>query len=60
LEVVLANLAHQTPTEILAALQAGDVSIDPKSDSQDKTESILRCIDYSHSNLSTEAQQLLL
>src|SRR5207253_321687 len=44
----------------LAALQAGDVSIDPKSDSQDKTASILRCIDYSHSNLSPEAQQLLL
>jgi tetratricopeptide (TPR) repeat protein len=60
LEVVLTNLAHQTPTEVLAALQAGDVSIDPKSDSQDKTESILRCIDYSHSNLSPEAQQLLL
>jgi hypothetical protein len=60
LEVVLANLAHQTPTGVLAALQAGDVSIDPKSDSQDKTESILRCIDYSHSNLSPEAQQLLL
>ena len=60
LEVVLANLAHQTPSDVLAALQAGDVSIDPKSDSQDKTESILRCIDYSHSNLSPEAQQLLL
>src|SRR6266700_5372705 len=60
LEVVLANLAHQAPSEVLAALQAGDVSIDPKSDSQDKTESILRCIDYSHSNLSPEAQQLLL
>jgi len=60
LEVILANLAHQTPTEVLAALQAGDVSIDPKSDSQDKTMSILRCIDYSHSNLSPEAQQLLL
>ena len=60
LEVVLANLTHQTPTEVLAALQAGDVSIDPKSDSQDKTESILRWIHYSHSNLSPEAQQLLL
>src|SRR5205807_4365520 len=60
LEVVLANLAHQTPTDVLAALQTGDVSIDPKSDSQQKTESILRCIDYSHSNLSPEAQQLLL
>src|SRR5205814_3617741 len=67
LEVVLANLAHQTPTEVLAALQAGDVSIDiDESKQQDesifeqKTESILRCIDYSHSNLSPEAQQLLL
>jgi tetratricopeptide (TPR) repeat protein len=60
LEVVLANLAHQTPAQVLEALQAGDVSIDPKSDSQDKTESILSCIDYSNSNLSSEAQQLLL
>jgi tetratricopeptide (TPR) repeat protein len=60
LEVVLANLAHQAPAQVLEALQAGDVSIDPKSNSQDKTESILRCIDYSHSNLSPEAQQLLL
>jgi hypothetical protein len=60
LEVVLANLAHQTPAQVLEALQAGDVSIDPKSSSQDKTESILLCIDYSHSNLSPDAQQLLL
>lgn len=60
MEVVLANLAKQTPQEILEALQAGDVKIDPQSDSQEKTASILRCIDYSHSNLSPEAQQLLL
>ncbi len=67
LEVVLANLKHQTPQEVLAALQAGDVKLDiPESDQQgksifeQKTESILRCIDYSHSNLSPEAQQLLL
>ncbi len=60
MEVVLANLAKQTPQEILEALQAGDVKIDPQSDSQEKTSSILRCIDYSHSNLSPEAQQLLL
>jgi tetratricopeptide (TPR) repeat protein len=67
LEVVLANLAHQTPAEVLAALQAGDVSLDideskqqGKSIFEQKTESILRCIDYSHSNLSPEAQQLLL
>jgi hypothetical protein len=70
LEVVLANLAHQTPTGVLAALQAGDKKIDtdkhdggekePESIFAEKTESILRCIDYSHSNLSPEAQQLLL
>jgi tetratricopeptide (TPR) repeat protein len=67
LEVVLANLTHQTPAEVLAALQAGDVKLDiddsgqqPKSIFEQKTESILRCIDYSHSNLSPEAQQLLL
>ncbi len=67
LEVVLANLAHQTPKEVLEALQAGDVSLDiaeskqhGKSIFEQKTESILRCIDYSHSNLSPEAQQLLL
>jgi tetratricopeptide (TPR) repeat protein len=59
LEVVLANLARQTPTDILAALQAGDVTINV-GDSEKRTENILRCIDYSHSNLSPQAQQLLL
>ncbi|MGB0387391.1 MAG: tetratricopeptide repeat protein [Ardenticatenaceae bacterium] len=58
LEVVLSNLARQTPTEIWQALQAGDDAIDFKS--QDKTKSILRCIEYSHSNLSADAQKLLL
>ncbi|MBA2285112.1 MAG: tetratricopeptide repeat protein, partial [Ktedonobacteraceae bacterium] len=59
LEVVLSNLERQTPKEVLDALQAGDVSLDPKASSQEKTESILRCIEYSYSNLSPEAQQLL-
>ncbi len=60
LEVVLANLGRQTPAEVLAALQAGDVALDdPNADAQDKTESILRCIDYSHGNLLPEAQELL-
>ena len=58
LEVILPNLARQTPTEILEALRAGEDKVDLKSD--DKTKSILRCIDYSHSNLSEEAQELLL
>jgi hypothetical protein len=66
LEVVLANLARQTPAQVLAALQTGDEQIDiekqdqPSSLLEEKTKSILRCIDYSHSNLSLEAQQLLL
>ena len=57
LEVVLANLARQTPAEVLAALQAGDEAIDMRSEK--KTESILRCIEYSHANLSPDAQRLL-
>jgi tetratricopeptide (TPR) repeat protein len=48
LEVVLANLAHQTPAEMLEDL--GD----------DETENILRCVDFAHSNLSTTARGLLL
>jgi tetratricopeptide (TPR) repeat protein len=58
LEVVLANLAQQTPKEILTALEVGDVALDP-GEGEAKTESIVRCIDYSHSNLSPDAQQLL-
>jgi tetratricopeptide (TPR) repeat protein len=57
IEVVLASLARQSPAEVLAALHAGDEAMDMRSES--KTESILRCIDYSHANLSPKAQQLL-
>ena len=60
LEVVLANLARKTPAEVLAALQVGDTVSLNTGDSEKRTENILRCIDYSHSNLSPEAQQLLL
>ncbi len=59
LEVVLTNLARQTPAQLLEALRLGDIELDT-GDSQKKTESILRCIDYSHSNLSPDAQSLLL
>src|SRR4029434_8662910 len=58
LEVVLANLAKQSPQAVLDALRAGDVALD-QGTSQTKTESILRCIDHSHSNLAPEAQGLL-
>src|SRR5205814_7028937 len=59
LEVVLPNLARETPKAVLMALQAGDVRLDT-GDPEDKTKSILRCIDYSYSNLSSEAQNVLL
>ena len=66
MEVVLANLKNQSPGEVLEELQAvpepsrraADVSMD--SGSEDKTRSILKCVEYSHSNLSADAQKLLL
>jgi tetratricopeptide (TPR) repeat protein len=58
MEVVLANLRRQSPEEILQALQSADIDLDV--DSEDKTKSILKCVEYSHSNLSPEAQKLLL
>jgi tetratricopeptide (TPR) repeat protein len=66
LEVVLPNLARQKPDEVLAALVSGGPGIEAgeidltQPDIQQKTRSILHCIGYSHSNLSPEAQMLLL
>ncbi len=66
MEVVLANLARQSPAEVLAGLDGADVDLDGGSGAgaaaggQDKTTSILKCVEYSHSNLSPEAQRLLL
>jgi tetratricopeptide (TPR) repeat protein len=57
LEVILPNLRERSPTEVLDALQKGAEGIDLEGES--KTESILRCIDYSHGNLSPDAQGLL-
>ncbi|MCB0000496.1 MAG: hypothetical protein KDE56_32240, partial [Anaerolineales bacterium] len=66
LEIVLPNLSRQTPTHLLAAFTQGDEGIDAKtsevlktSEVSDKTASILRCVEYSHSNLSPGAQALL-
>ncbi|ACK64557.1 Tetratricopeptide TPR_2 repeat protein [Rippkaea orientalis PCC 8801] len=58
MEVVLGNLKTQTPQEILNGLQLADVNLD--TGSENKTESILKCVEYSHSNLSPDAQKLLL
>ncbi|MBD1857162.1 MULTISPECIES: tetratricopeptide repeat protein [Leptolyngbya] len=57
IEVVLANLARQSVGEVLQGLDAADVSLDRAGG---RTESILKCVEYSHSNLSEEAQKLLL
>ena len=64
LEVVLANLKRQAPAQVLAALLEGSPEIDPAAESSrpallTKTESLLRCIDYSFGNLSPDAQGLL-
>jgi tetratricopeptide (TPR) repeat protein len=58
LQVVLQNLARQSPQQVLAGLEAGDVDLDAPG-AQAKTASILLCIDYSHRHLSAEAQGLL-
>ncbi len=58
MEVVLANLKQQTPTEILQGLEAANVDLD--TGDEEKTKSILKCVEYSHSNLSPTAQELLL
>ena len=58
LQVILPNLKHQTPREIIEALQAGDVDF-MKNDGKDKTTSILKCIEYGHSNLDAGLQSLL-
>ncbi|MEA5607048.1 tetratricopeptide repeat protein [Nodularia spumigena] len=58
MEVVLTNLQRQSPQEILQGLQSADVNLDVVS--EDKTKSILKCVEYSHSNLSPDAQKLLL
>ena len=66
LETVVSNLARQSPAEILAALETGDLSIDPQtqnlalSENERRTQTILGCISYAHSNLDAAAQRLLL
>ncbi|MEL6259737.1 MAG: CHAT domain-containing protein [Cyanobacteria bacterium J06626_6] len=58
MEVVLANLAQQSPAEVLAALDAADVDLSYVG-GEDRTNNILKCVEYSHSNLSADAQKLL-
>lgn len=57
MEVVLGNLARQRPQEILDGLNAADVDLDVGG--EDRTNNILKCVEYSHGNLSGAAQKLL-
>ncbi|MFM6409610.1 MAG: tetratricopeptide repeat protein [Microcystis sp.] len=57
MEVVLANLKRQSPEEIWQGLQLAELV---NVGDEDKTNNIIKCVDYSHSNLSEEAQKLLL
>lgn len=59
MEVVLPNLKRYNPAQIIESLKAGDVDLE-RQNGKDKTESILKCVDYSHGNLSPDAQKLLL
>src|SRR5271165_5378667 len=56
MQVIWSNLSTKTPAEVLTALREGDVKLDH---GETRTDSILKCIDYSHSNLSADAKSLL-
>ena len=66
IEVVLPNLAQQTPSQVLKALQTGDKPIDAEKQGQlvklpkERTKTIWRCIEYVYRYLSPEVQQQLL
>jgi tetratricopeptide (TPR) repeat protein len=60
LQIVLSNLQYQSPSVVLERLVAGDTSIDFDDAHSDKTESLIKCIEYSYNNLSPTAQTLLL
>lgn len=59
LKAVLPNLRNKTSKRILEELDKGLEVLD-KGNPQKRTESIVKCIEYAHSNLSEDAQKLLL
>jgi tetratricopeptide (TPR) repeat protein len=59
LKAILPNLKQKTAKRILEELNEGVGALD-RGNIQHRTESIIKCIEYAHSNLSEEAQQLLL
>jgi len=58
IQAVLPNLNTKLSEEILEDLKAGDVHLDEEN-KKEKTQSILKCIEYSHSNLSEDVQKLI-
>ena len=59
LKAVLTNLKNKTAKTILQELEQGLEGLDT-GNIGDKTESIVKCIEYSHSNLSEDAQKILI
>ncbi len=59
MKVIFENLQRQTPKQVLDALKAGDVDLNTGT-AEEKTADILKCIEYSHSNIAPEKQELLL
>jgi tetratricopeptide (TPR) repeat protein len=59
LKAILPDLKTSSAKKILEDLKAGDVNLDKKN-IQERTQSVIKCIEYSHSNLSEDAQKLLL
>jgi len=59
LKAILPNLKNKTARVILEELEKGLEGLDTEK-MGDKTKSIVKCIEYSHSNLSEDAQKLLL
>jgi len=59
MKVIFENLKRQSPAQVLDALKAGNIDLNTGT-AKDKTENILKCIEYSHSNIAPEKQKLLL
>lgn len=59
MKAVLPNLRQKSVEQVLKEFEEGVGDLD-KGNPQDKTESMLKCIEYAYGNLSEEAQKVLL
>lgn len=55
---IIPNLQYKLPKQILTELNDGLTNLET-GNIEEKTESIIRCIEYAYSNLSEEVQQML-